>query len=207
MRALVHEVAGGQFAHFARADEQDALAFERAEDFLGDGEGALQKPFEVGLYGAHLTADAVGFLDLPEDLRLADDHRIEAGCNTKQMPNGLAFAVFIHVGAHLSDIHAEELAEEAQEVEAGFFMTGEKLDAVTGGKHHGLTDAGKLMQRACGFTQALGRDGKLFPQLHRSRLVVHAREKDLHGVVYLCTELSSLAAQTQSINTKTALER
>jgi hypothetical protein len=43
-------------------------------------------------YGA---GRSVGFLDLAQDLRLADHHRIEAGGNAKDVADGFVFAKFV----------------------------------------------------------------------------------------------------------------
>ena len=99
--ALLDEVARGEVGHLARADDEDGLAAQAAEDLareidgdrgdgdgraadlgfgadaLGNGEGALQERLERGGDGAGLARDGVRLLDLAEDLRLADDHGIQ----------------------------------------------------------------------------------------------------------------------------------
>ena len=106
--ALLDEVARGELAHFARADEEDGPALERAEDlareidgdrgdgdgvgadavsvrrFFGGGKGALQQVLEWRRDGAGGARHGEGFLDLAENLRLADDHGVQAGGTRKR---------------------------------------------------------------------------------------------------------------------------
>ncbi len=94
--ALLDEVAGGEVGHLARADEQDGLGVQRAEDLpgelggdrgdgdggaadlgfgadlFGNGEGTLKKGVERRLDGADFPADGPGLLDLAEDLGFAN---------------------------------------------------------------------------------------------------------------------------------------
>ena len=118
---LLDEVAGGEFAHFAGADEEDGAALQRSEDLagkfdrdrcdgdgvgadggfsadtLGGGEGGLQQMFELAGDGAGSARDGEGFFDLAEDLRLADDHGVEAGGDAEEMADGLLIAMLVDV--------------------------------------------------------------------------------------------------------------
>ena len=108
------QVHAGQLGHLAGAEDQHVEPLQVAEDLLrqrdrrvADRHGAFA---EAGL-GAHALADGerrvnsrlvsapvtwrslafgVRVLDLAEDLRLADDQRIEAGGDAKQVPRGSA---------------------------------------------------------------------------------------------------------------------
>ena len=109
--------SGRQFRHLAGPDQHDRLVVQLAENLAGqfdrritDGHGAGADP---GL-GAHplghgkglvqqsvqdqpadfmLGGVAVGLLELAQDLRLAHDHRIEAGGDQEQVPDGLLVLV------------------------------------------------------------------------------------------------------------------
>jgi hypothetical protein len=110
--ALLHKMAGGELAHLACADKKNSTALQRAEDFLrhfhGDrsdgngvradagfaagffcgGESALQEMIELAADSAGGTGHCEGFLDLPKDLRLADDHGVEAGGHAEEVGDG-----------------------------------------------------------------------------------------------------------------------
>ena len=100
----------GQRADLAGADDEHAPALEAAEDLSRErdrGEADRHRAFAERRFGAHALADAerpvkqlaqqragaVAFrgglervLHLAENLRLADDERIESGGDAEQMP-------------------------------------------------------------------------------------------------------------------------
>ena len=140
--AVLDEMTGGELGHFACADEEDGLAFERAEDFageidgyrsdgdgagadlgfaadfFGDSEGALEESFEVSGDGADIAGDGVGLFDLAEDLGLADDHAVERAGDAEEMADGFALAELVEMGLKFGGWDAEVLVEEAQEIRA-----------------------------------------------------------------------------------------
>src|ERR1700760_1734052 len=89
------------FAHFAGADHQDLLAFERAENLtgelhrdggygdggvadlglgahpLGDHEGTLQDLIQMTADGSSGTGRKVAALHLAQNLRLSNDHGVK----------------------------------------------------------------------------------------------------------------------------------
>jgi len=95
---MAHQMAGGEFAHFSGADDEDCLSFQCSEnlfcefdrhrrdrhgrrpdgsfaaDTLGYGEGAAEELVELSADGAYGTGRGVGFLDLAENLGFADHH-------------------------------------------------------------------------------------------------------------------------------------
>ena len=138
--ALLDEMTRGQFGHLARADDEDGLAAQAAEDLagevdgdggdgdggaadlglgadaLGDREGALEERFERGGDGADLAGDGVGLLDLAEDLRLADDHGVERAGDAEEMADGLAIAELVEVGLEGGGGDSKVLVQEAEDV-------------------------------------------------------------------------------------------
>ena len=119
--AVRQQVARSQFAHLARADQVDALAFEVAEDLLGqidrdrsDGnrrrgngglgahslgnrKGAREQRIELRVHRADGARGGVGFLHLAENLRLANHHRVQTGGNAKHVTHGVALAIFVEI--------------------------------------------------------------------------------------------------------------
>ena len=59
-------------------------------DLFGDGETLLEEAFEDAADGARLPGEAVGLLDLPEDLRFAEDEGVEAAGDAVDVADGLA---------------------------------------------------------------------------------------------------------------------
>ena len=119
--ALLHKMARGNLAHFACADEKDGAALKRAEDFAGEidghgcdgdgvgadagfaarffcgGERALQQVIELRGDGSGGAGHGEGFFDLAENLRLADNHGIEARGHAEEMADGIFIAVLVEV--------------------------------------------------------------------------------------------------------------
>ncbi len=99
---------GGKFAHLSGADDEDRFPFQCPENLFGefdrdrrdrdrrrsdcglathsfgDGEGAAEKLVELSADGADGAGGGIGFLNLAENLRLADYHGIKAGSDAEQ---------------------------------------------------------------------------------------------------------------------------
>ncbi len=148
-----------------------------------------------------------GFLDLAENLRLADDHGIQTGGDAEKMANGLLIVVLIDVRRKQSGVEAELAMQKAGQVGALAIDSGQHLDAVAGGDDHALCHAGQGSQGARGFGQFVARDGDALAQLDGRGFVVDSDERERHGAPNLWTWLTRLAAQTASMTTKTAPER
>lgn len=108
VNARLQQVHGGQLGHFARAHQQGLVPVHVAEDAFGklhggiaDGysagghgrfgahafghrKGLVQQPVEDDARGVALHGFAVGGLELPQNLRLAQHHGIKAGSHGKQ---------------------------------------------------------------------------------------------------------------------------
>ena len=66
---------------------------------------------------------------------------------------------------------------------------------------------GSLNQGTGGLGEAGWRDGQPLADFNGRRFVVHSQEDEVHGAVYLWTELKWLAAQTLSMTRKTTVDR
>src|SRR5437867_558580 len=99
----------GKLTHFARADDHHDFARQGTKDLsrqldgriadgngrlrnarltpdtLGNSESAAHQCAEVHADGAGIACDAVGFLHLAENLRLADHHRVETRRNAENV--------------------------------------------------------------------------------------------------------------------------
>ena len=121
---------GAQLDHLARADKQHALIGNALEDapgqahgsgghrddigadggarthVLGDGKSVLKQFVERAAEGATFTGEAHGIFHLPEDLRLAEHHRIETAGDTEGMTHGIASAMHIKEGLDFPIVQA-----------------------------------------------------------------------------------------------------
>ena len=63
--------------------------FRAAAHFLGDGKTALEQLVQIRAQAAGLVGRADGVLDLPQDLRFAQHHRIEPGGDAEGVAHGI----------------------------------------------------------------------------------------------------------------------
>ncbi len=257
--SLLDEVARGQLGHLARAHQQYGLALQAAEDLarqidrdrgnrhrraadlrlcadpFGHREGALQQRVERAGNGSHLAGHGIRFLHLAQDLRLADDHRIQRRGHPEQMANGLAIAKLVKVGLNVVRGDREVLMQEAHQVGVRLPVTrvlvGDEFHAIAGGNNQAFADSGQMHQRADRIRQAGRGDGQPLAHLDRCGGVVHADQHQrafrgvpgrrflsglhdrqalgirTHGVANLCTAENWLAAHTNRTTRITKLER
>ena len=142
LHALRLHVQRRELAHFARADHDDVASLEVAEDLaregdrgeahghraraearlgphaLAHGEGRVEQPVQDGPGRLRFGRDRVRVLHLAEDLRLADDERVEARGDAEEMPRGVEVVQVVDVRDHIAGRHVVELAEELHEVVA-----------------------------------------------------------------------------------------
>src|ERR1019366_5418544 len=103
---------------------------------------ALQQVFELPADGARGTRDGEGLLDLAQNLRLADDHGVEAGGYAEEVADGCLIAVLINMRFEQRGIEGEMVLQKTGQVDGGRFEGGENLHPVAGGDDHALGDAG-----------------------------------------------------------------
>ena len=160
--------------HLARADDHDLLAGERAEDFarqfhrrvadgdgvladvgfrahaLGDVERAGEQRVHESADGAVLLGERVSRLELPQNLRFADHHGIQAGGHAKQMTNSLAVFEVVEVGRHPLALHLAGVGQKLIHGHGGMavLFAGERhFHAITGGKDHAFAKTRPAFER------------------------------------------------------------
>jgi hypothetical protein len=153
-------------------------------DFLRDGEGALEKGFEMGGDCAYFAGDGVGLFDLAEDLRLADDHAVEGAGYSEEMADSFAVVVLVKMGLEVAGWDGEVFVEETEKVGfglrlrvrgfAGVVLQGKELDAVAGGEDEAFADAGLVEECAGGVGEAGGGDDEALTDLDWRGVVVDA---------------------------------
>ena len=139
-RPLVHalrlHMQGGQLAHFAGADHQYDASLEIAENLLrqrhrgetdrhgaraeprfsadafADRKGKMEQAIEQRADDVRGASDRVGVFDLTKDLRLADDQRIETGCDAEEMSGDIEIREMVDMRLERLAIEAVELGDE-----------------------------------------------------------------------------------------------
>ena len=134
------QVPRGRFRHLAGADDQNRQPVQVAEDLAGQLDGdvadrdrhladaglvadaprhaerAVEQLVEFAAQGAGGLGQRVGVLHLAQNLRLADDHRIEARGYPKDVPHGVAVGVAVKEGRADLERQLACLAEELDQL-------------------------------------------------------------------------------------------
>ncbi len=168
------QMARDELAHLAGADQHDRLVVESLEDgarqirrdrrhrhrfpgdaglgadTLGDRERAVEGLVEDRARGAGTGRRHVLLLHLPEDLRLADHHRIEARRDAEEMADRVAAVVDVEVGREGRSLDRPRAREErldgGRDDRWRLGDPGDDLDAVAGREDRGLVHAGDRLQ-------------------------------------------------------------
>ena len=205
LRARGEQVTRRQLAHLPGPDEHHRLVREVSEDLprelhrgVGDGDRAVGQPglradplghrerlreelVEHRTDRLELAGVPVGVLHLPEDLRLPEDHRIEAAGDAEQVTNRLFAEVVVEVARQLGDRHAVVGGEELLYVLHALVSLAGKdahLDPVAGGEDDPFGDAGALPEPPEGMAHGVRREREALPDLHRRGPVVQADDDD-----------------------------
>ena len=205
LHAVVRQEARRQLDRLPGAEEEDLALGDRLEDASHEGEGdagnrdgarperrlgpdplaalerRLEEPARDGAGRPRLGGAAVGLADLPQDLRLAEDHRVEAGGDAEEVAHGRLAAPGERLLAEDGGVDGVEAREEGRE---GLEAVGHVADAVDLGPVARRDDgpfgqdvlAEEPLQR---FARRLGREGEPRPQVEVRPLVVPADEDDL----------------------------
>ncbi len=189
-------MARSELNHFARADEIHALPAQRAKDLLGelDGDrgdgirrtanGRLRPHFlgdckrprnqrvKVALPRAHTASDGVGVFHLAQNLRLSDDHGVEARRHSEQMANGFPLPEFVEVRLEVDRIDVKVFVQKAAQIYGLPGTGGQQLDAVASRNNQPFLDAGMLRQELMRLGQAALGNREPLPNFDGRGLVV-----------------------------------
>src|SRR5262249_5191433 len=75
-------------------------------DSLSDAQRLLHQLVQQPPDRVVLSRDAVGLAELAEDLRFADHHRVETGCNAKRVTYGIGVVVDVEVTGESAEVQA-----------------------------------------------------------------------------------------------------
>ena len=204
---------GGKLAHLARAHEENAPADEPGEDLLRQldggerdghrmprdlrlrphllrhGEGLREQRVEGGPDRLARLGEGERVFHLPQDLRLAEHHRVEARGDAKRVPNGLALGVGVEHrvdGGRVDAAVTAEMPERRGARLARHLGDGIHLDPVTGRQDQRLADHAGRGDVAEHLAQLVLVDRELFPQLHRSVAMRDAGDEERHSIRRAC---------------------
>ena len=103
-----------------------------------------------------LFGERIGALQLAQDLRLAHDHRIQAGGHAEQVADRVRTVVVIQVGRDPARLHAarfrQKLVHRIDGI-ARFLGRNRNLHAIAGRKNHAFHHARPLAQTVESFRQ------------------------------------------------------
>jgi hypothetical protein len=210
--ALRLHVQGGQLAHLAGADDDDVASFQVAENLSREGDGRVAHRHgaraEAG-FRAHALADrearvkqpvqhradrlrlgrrGVRLLDLSEDLRLADDERVEPAGHAEQVPRGVEIDELMHVRRDFGCRHPVEVADEPRHVVTRplrVFADGVDLRAVARRDDHRFARRSALGERDEGLAHAAHVEVDALAQFDRSGPMADSDEDQLHQKLWL----------------------
>ena len=211
LQALAGQRVQRQLDHLAGADQKRRLVLEVFEDLtrqidghachrngsLGDGgfianplgrrKGALKQSREHRPAASAFDRRAIGVLHLPENLRLADDHRVDRRSDAHHVPDRVTAFVFVEVLVEPAAFGQRHIArqlvgEEVIQTMAGGIdaMRGDdQIDAIAGRDHDGFFDlfaSDQLLER-----RSRRFDCITLPNRERCAVVTHAEQQDLHA--------------------------
>ncbi len=198
------QVFGGQFDGLAGTDQQHGRVFQPRERILrqphrgrghrnrvgadaGIGTGALghrerllEQPVQVLADGAVVARQRPGVLDLAQDLRLAQHHRVQPGGNAEQVAHRGGVAVLVQIALQVAGV----AFQPARQVLA-VLGHGIQFGAVAGGQQHGFGQLRRLPQRVHRARQRIAAEGRAFAQFHRRGLMVQSEHPQGHSVQLL----------------------
>ena len=195
--ALIVQVARHQADGLASADQQRLAAVQVGEDLLGqahrgkrhgyrvlaDGgvgthglggaEGGLEQTPEQRADGAGLARYGVGRLELAENLRFAEHHRVQPAGHAHHVPDRVVIAVHIGAGAQFVDAQTVIIGQPLQHfVAAELVLLQVQLAAVAGGEDRRLAAGRQPAQLLQRLDQLLRGEGNALAHLYRGGLVV-----------------------------------
>src|SRR5690606_8476699 len=126
----------------------------------------------------------VGLADLAEDLRFADDHRVQPGRHREQVLDRRAGVVDVEVVGQVADLgtgvpgqHPDDLVQPPVEG----LRDRVHLHPVAGGEHESFSDLLVVQQLPEDLGQVVGADRNLLQHPHRSAVVRNPDGEQVHG--------------------------
>ena len=166
----------GRICHRHRAGAD----FGVGPDLLGDGKRVLEQPAELFADRAALLCLAIGVLELAQDLRLTEHHRVEPAGDPKDVPDRV---VLLHRENRLRKRRVEvsfvvqPVVEPALAAVVAHYV---KLGTVTGGQQHRLVHAFDVADPGQRPADLLPREDDLLANFHTRRVMVQPEYSERH---------------------------
>ena len=151
---------------------------------LADAQRLLEQRVEHRADGGLGLRAVQGVADLPEDLALAEDHRVQAGGDREEVGDRGVVVVHVDVLGELVAVEVGVLGEQARHLLDGSvepLRLDDDLDAVAGGDDRGLGDRRRLQGTVRQLDGGVGVERGALEQLDRGGLVGHAHDQDAHA--------------------------
>jgi hypothetical protein len=143
----------------------------------------MKQPVEQGARGTLGGGDAVRVLHLPQNLRLADDHRVEPRRHAKEMACRVLVCPGVQMRHDLLGRQPVEIAQKRGHVSGGLahVLAGHiELDAIAGGHHRSLAGRDAGSQRSERRRVAATSEGQPLTEVDGSGPVARADEQQVH---------------------------
>ena len=225
-----HHLPRGQLAHLPRAHQQDRAVAQFPEDLPRQFDGDMRDRHGVASDGglvpyalcrsngpvpqrvqdrpqrAGLLRDQIGALDLPEDLGLAQHHRIEARSDAEGVTHCCLALEAVEMRGDFCRLAAVSAREErGHGVErCGANGPAVHLDPVAGGEDHRLGETCFLAHAPQGGGERVFGKGERFAHRDRRRVVVQADDND-HSAATATAGTSVAQAKVKTIIAKPAM--
>jgi hypothetical protein len=146
---------------------------------LGGGKRRLEQLVERRTRAARFLRHAIGVLQLTENLRLAQDHRIQSRGDVESVFDRALGLVDVQARGQIEIIAVMPL-EPLRQLRSAGGSRPVHLGAIAGGKDDHLSDAGFLLQRAQCRLQPLLGECHFFAQCERCGLVIDTEDAEWH---------------------------
>jgi hypothetical protein len=147
--------------------------------------GTMEEFVEKGAGGSGFGRQVIGSLDLTQDLRLALNHRIEAGGNPEDMSYSFLFAEAVEVPFEFIQGEAMVAAKKVLQLRIGLpLFMGSCIDlySIAGGEYHGLFHGGQRSGLPERILQIVLLKGQSLPDLEGGSLVIQADDYKFHSI-------------------------
>ena len=179
-------------------------------DALAALEGVHEEAVRDGAQRPGRRRDAVRLADLPEDLRLAEDHRVEARGDAEEVPDRRVAVPRERRLAQEHVVHAVEAREVARERVEVVLAVRHAVDlrAVARRDDRALGEDALVEEPLERLARLLRREGESLSQIERRAAVVPADEDEVHERKTCSLETNMLTAvYDRSTSTKPAIEK
>ena len=178
-RAVIVQLAENPFRKFhpRKCNRNGPRAeFRFVPDALAHFKSGLEHAIEYGTGFATVKSDLVSIAYLAQNFRLAEQHGIEPGCDSEQVPHGMTVPVAIQRAIQFIERKLVEGRDEqfhgAGAIRGVLAWNAVEFAAIARGKHQRFLEDAARTQLTGGFARLLWRECDTLPQIDRGRAVI-----------------------------------